>query len=90
MWKTFLDLIQIIFVDVSLAADNAIVVAMAANALPLKQRKLAISIGILIAMVMRIMATFGATKLLQYDVIMFIGGLSLFYMAWRMWDELQS
>ena len=74
-------LIAIIFIDLVLAGDNALLIGMVAKNLPAKQQKKVIIIGTLAAIIMRIIFTLLAVKLLAIDGLLFIGGVLLVYIA---------
>ena len=74
-------LVQIIFIDVIMAADNAIIIGMiAANFAP-KHRKQIIMYGILAAFVFRIIFALSATYLFGFPIIKIIGGLLLIWIV---------
>jgi len=83
-------LFQVIMIDLVLAADNAIVIGLAAAGLPHHQRARAILIGIIAATVLRIGFALITTWLLQIGPILLIaGGLLLLWVCWKMWRELR-
>ena len=88
MMQTLLDFLQVVFVDISLAGDNAIVVAAAAQVLPPHQRSRAIVIGIAVATICRIVFTYLATMLLQFTWLQVVGALALFWISWKMLGDL--
>ena len=77
-------------IDLVLAGDNAVVIALAAAGLPATQRKRAITIGILTATALRIALASIATQLLQILGLLFAGGLLLLWVCWKMWRELHA
>lgn len=77
----WLALLQIIWVNILLSGDNAIVIALACRNLPEKQRRLGIFWGVLAAVVLRIVLTIFAVKLLELPYLKFIGGLLLIYIG---------
>jgi YjbE family integral membrane protein len=81
-------LLSVIWVDLALAADNAIAVGLAASALPAEQRRRVVMIGITLALVLRIIFALGATWLMQFPWLLVIGGLVLFWVAWKMWRDI--
>ena len=83
-------LLQVILVDLVLAGDNAIVVAMASAGLPERQRLRVITIGILLAVVMRIGFALLTVQLLQITGILLAGGLLLAWVCWKLWQELRA
>jgi YjbE family integral membrane protein len=81
---------QVVLIDVALAGDNAIVVGMAAAGLPSKQRAKAIAIGMAGAAVLLIIFAIMATQLLKIIGLLFLGGLLLRWVCWKMWRELRE
>jgi YjbE family integral membrane protein len=79
---------QVLLIDVVLAGDNAIVVGALAAGLPAAQRKKVILIGIIAALVLRIIFALAVTQLLQIVGLILAGGLLLLWVAWRMWREI--
>ena len=77
----WLALAQIIWVNILLSGDNAVVIALAARSLPPKQQKQAIQIGSGAAIVMRIVLTLVAAQLLQLPWLKLIGALLLVYIG---------
>src|SRR5690606_34361882 len=59
-----------------------------ASALPREQQRRAIFWGILLALILRILFAGITIQLLQIPGLLFVGGLLLFWVAWRMWDDL--
>ncbi|WCT73277.1 TerC family protein [Sphingomonas naphthae] len=82
--------VQVLMIDVMLAGDNAIVVGALAAGLPAEQRRKVILIGILAALVLRIVFALAVSQLLQIVGLVFAGGLLLVWVAWKMWRELRS
>src|SRR5678815_835888 len=80
---------EILLIDIVLAGDNAIVVGALAAGLPPQQRKKVIMIGVLAALVLRILFALIVTQLLQIVGLVLAGGLLLLWVAWRMWRELR-
>jgi len=83
-------LIQVILIDLALAGDNAVAVGLAASALPQHQQRVAIFWGIIGALVLRIFFALITVQLLQFKGILLVGGLLLFWVAWRMWQDLKA
>jgi YjbE family integral membrane protein len=82
--------VEILMIDIVLAGDNAIVVGALAAGLPAEQRKRVILIGVLAALVLRIVFALIVTQLLQIVGLVLAGGLLLLWVAWRMWRELRA
>lgn len=85
-----LNISQIIFADIILSGDNALVIAMAASALSPELRKKALLFGLALAAVLRIIFAVSATYLLQIPGILFFGGLLLAWVCWRFYNELKN
>ena len=83
-------LLQVILIDLALAADNAIVIGMAAAGLPKPQRRQAIMIGIIGATVLRILFAVFTTQLLEIVGLLIAGGILLLWVAWKMWRDLRA
>ena len=81
--------VQVLLIDLVLAGDNAIVVGALAAGLPADQRRKVIIIGVLAALVLRIAFALVVSQLLQIIGLIFIGGLLLVWVAWKMWRELR-
>jgi YjbE family integral membrane protein len=82
--------IQVLMIDLVLAGDNAIVVGALAAGLTPEQRRKVIMIGVLAALVLRILFALIVTQLLQIIGLILIGGLLLLWVAWRMWRDLRA
>ncbi len=81
---------QVLFIDIVLAGDNAIVVGMAAAGLPPEQRRKAILWGIAAATIMRIGFAMITTQLLAIVGITLAGGVLLLWVCWKMYRELRA
>jgi YjbE family integral membrane protein len=81
---------QVIMIDLVLAGDNAIVIALAAAGLPHEQRTKAILIGIGAATALRIVFAGITTQLLRLVGLLLAGGLLLLWVCWKMWRELRA
>jgi YjbE family integral membrane protein len=80
---------EILFIDIVLAGDNAIVVGALAAGLPAEQRKKVILIGVIAALVLRIVFALLVSQLLQIVGLILAGGILLLWVAWRMYRELR-
>ena len=80
-------LTQIIFIDLVLAGDNAIIIGMVASKFPVQQRKLIIFWGIGGAVVLRIILTLLTAYLLQISGLRLIGGLLLLYIIYKLYVD---
>lgn len=83
-------LIQIIAIDALMAGDNAIVVGMAAAAVPEDKRKKVIVLGTAAAVILRIAFAAVAVQLLKVVGLALAGGLLLAYVAYDMYRELRG
>src|SRR6476469_6376511 len=80
---------EILLIDIVLAGDNAIVVGALAAGLPADQRKKVIMIGVLAALVLRIVFALVVSQLLQVVGLVLAGGILLLWVAWRMYREIR-
>jgi len=78
---------SIILANVLLSGDNAVVIAMAARGLPASQQKKAIVFGSGAAIVMRIILTLAAVKMLGLPWLKLVGGLALLYIGANLMSE---
>ena len=80
-------LTQIIFIDLVLAGDNAIIIGMVASKFPVNQRKQIIFWGISGAVILRIILTLLTAYLLQISGLRLIGGLLLLYIVYKLYID---
>ena len=80
-------LTQIIFIDLVLAGDNAIIIGMVASKFPPEQRKKVIFWGIGSAVILRIILTLLTAYLLQITGLRLIGGLLLLYIVYKLYVD---
>ena len=80
-------LLQIIFIDLVLAGDNAIIIGMVASQFPADQRKKIIFWGIGGAVILRIILTLITAYLLQITGLRLIGGLLLLYIVYKLYTD---
>ena len=80
-------LLQIIFIDLVLAGDNAIIIGMVASQFPPDQRKKIIFWGIGGAVILRIILTLITAYLLQITGLRLIGGLLLLYIVYKLYTD---
>ena len=78
---------QIIFIDLVLAGDNAIIIGMVASKFPVDQRKKVIFWGIGGAVILRIILTMLTAYLLQITGLRLIGGLLLLYIVYKLYTD---
>ena len=82
--------LQVVMIDLVLAADNAVVVGMAAAGLAKKDRSKAILVGIACATILRIVFALVASYLLSIIGLLLAGGLLLLWVCWKMWREIRE
>jgi YjbE family integral membrane protein len=82
-------LASVIVVDLVLAGDNAIAVAMAASGLPSARRRHVIAVGTALATALRIALALIAARLLAIVGLTLAGGLLLLFVAWKLFRELR-
>ena len=85
-WGAFLTIIGI---DLVLSGDNAVVIGMAASRLPPRQRQQAIVFGIAAATALRIFFSLIVLYLLQITGLLFLGGLLLMWVAYKLYREVR-
>ena len=79
---------QIVFIDLVLAGDNAIVIGMVASQFPIDQRKKIIFWGIGAAVILRIIFTLLTAYLLQITGLRLIGGILLLYICYKLYLDI--
>ena len=79
---------QIVFIDLVLAGDNAIIIGMVASQFPIDQRKKIIFWGIAAAVILRIVFTLITAYLLQIKGIRLFGGILLLYVCYKLYLSL--
>ena len=85
--EQFVILAQIIFIDLVLAGDNAIIIGMVASKFPAEERKKVIFWGIGGAVILRIILTMLTAYLLQITGLRLIGGLLLLYIVYKLYTD---
>jgi len=80
-WVFFSGLLSVIMIDLILAGDNAVVIAMAVQKLHGKQRKWGIILGAGAAVILRVICTFFAAQMLKVALLKFIGGALIAWIA---------
>ena len=78
---------QIVFIDLVLAGDNAIIIGMVASKFPLDQRKKIIFWGIGAAIILRIIFTLLTAYLLQITGLKLVGGILLLYICYKLYVD---
>tara|TARA_A100001011_G_scaffold92754_1_gene97536 strand:+ start:891 stop:1472 length:582 start_codon:yes stop_codon:yes gene_type:complete len=79
---------QIVFIDLVLAGDNAIIIGMVASKFPAAERKKIIFWGIGGAVLLRIILTLLTAYLLQITGLRLIGGLALLYICYKLYKDI--
>ena len=78
---------QIVFIDLVLAGDNAIIIGMVASQFPSDQRKKIIFWGIAAAVILRIFFTLITAYLLQITGLRLVGGILLLYICYKLYAD---
>lgn len=82
--------LQVVFVDIILAGDNAIVVAMVVVGLPADSRARVLVIGIAAATLMRVFFALLTVQLLNVLGLSLAGGILLLWVTWKLWRDLKA
>lgn len=83
-WEFILSWLKIVVIDLTLAGDNAVVIALAVRTLPRRQQRLGILWGAVGAVVVRVGLTFIAAQLLRLPFLQLVGGLLLIWIAFKL------
>src|SRR6478736_7733666 len=83
----WIGLLKIVWINIILSGDNAVVIAMAARSLPPQQQRTAVLFGSGAAVVLRIALTVVAAKLLALPYLQIIGGLLLLWIGTQLLSE---
>ncbi|MFB3925105.1 MAG: TerC family protein [Syntrophales bacterium] len=83
-WEFILGALSIIVIDLVLAGDNAVIIAMAVRTLPRRERKRGIFYGAGAAVALRVVFTFFAAQLLQIQFVKFAGGAFIIWIALKL------
>lgn len=86
-WQFFSGLISIVIIDLILAGDNAVVIAMAVRSLPADKRKKGIILGAGAAVLLRVLATFFVSQMLQINFLKLVGGALILWIAVKLFVE---
>lgn len=81
VWEWGAAILSIVLIDIVLAGDNAVVIALAVRQLEPRQRLIGIAVGSAVAVGLRVVLTFFAAQLLAMDYIKVIGGALVFWIA---------
>jgi YjbE family integral membrane protein len=86
-WEFATAFMSILLIDLVLAGDNAVVIAMAVRSLPRRQRFKGLIGGAAAAVVLRVIITFFAAKLLQIGYVKLLGGILILWIAVNLFTE---
>ncbi len=86
-WRFFFSFLNIIFINIVLSGDNALIIAMAVRSLPRQQRRQGLVLGSGVAVIVQIVITFFATRLLDVPFIKLAGGLLIIWIAVKLFLE---
>jgi YjbE family integral membrane protein len=81
------NVLSIVLIDVLLAGDNAVVIALAVKSLPPRERRIGIAAGASAAVVLRIILTFFAARLLLLNYVRFVGGALVIWIAVKLFSD---
>ncbi|HUQ52229.1 MAG TPA: YjbE family putative metal transport protein [Gammaproteobacteria bacterium] len=84
------ELVEVVFVNLVLSADNAIVVGIAVAGLPAKNRLRIMAIGIAGATLLRVVFAIFTAQLLEVVGLKLAGGALLLWICWKLWTELRT
>ena len=90
MTQWLLEILQIIIADIVLSGDNALIIGMAASAVPEQHRKKVIFIGLMAAAVLRILFALVASYLISIPGLLLLGGLLLFWVCWKFYQDIKE
>lgn len=82
-----MSVLSIIIIDLVLAGDNAVVIAMAVRNLPAEKRRKGIALGAAAAVGLRVVATFFVSQLLNIALVRFAGGLTILWIGTKLFME---
>jgi YjbE family integral membrane protein len=74
---------SIVMIDLLLAGDNALVIALAVRSLPPRERRWGLGLGAALAVVLRVLLTALAARLLRVEYLQVAGGLFVLWIAWK-------
>ena len=85
--ENLMAILSIVLIDLLLAGDNAVVIALAVQSLQPRQRRFGILLGATFAVMLRIILTFFASKLLAASYVKLIGGILIFWIAVKLLND---
>jgi YjbE family integral membrane protein len=83
-WHFIFSWLKIVVLDLTLAGDNALVIAMAVRTLPFRQQRIGIFLGALGAVIVRVSLTFAAAQFLLFPYVQLTGGILLVWIAFKL------
>lgn len=83
-WAFAVGVLQIVVIDLILAGDNAVVIALAVKTLPREKRLIGITFGAGFAVILRVTLTFFAAQLLMVSYVKLVGGGLIFWIACKL------
>lgn len=83
-WQWVLAIFNIVWIDIVLAGDNAVVIALAVRSLPPRQRRMGIVLGAGAAVILRGVLTVATTHLLSVPFLKLVGGLLILWIAFKL------
>jgi YjbE family integral membrane protein len=86
-WSFLSSLFSIVLIDLILAGDNAVVIAMAVRSLPSHQRRKGIILGSAAAVILRVILTFFVAQMLQINYLKLVGGVLITWIAVKLFVE---
>jgi YjbE family integral membrane protein len=86
-WAFFLRILNIVIIDLILAGDNAVIIAMAVRSLPRRQRRWGILLGSGAAVLLRVVLTFFVSQILVVQFIKLAGGVLIAWIAVKLFIE---
>jgi len=86
----FIALIQVLMIDIVLAGDNAVVIALAAARVPPALRNKVILWGLAAAVALRVILAVIAVSLMQVIGLTLAGGILLLWVCWRFWRDISG
>src|SRR5215469_4150261 len=75
--------LRIVLIDLLLAGDNALVIALAGRSLPPRERRVGTACGAALAVILRVALTFVAARMLTVPYLKLAGGLFVLWVAWK-------
>ncbi len=85
--ENIMAILSIVLIDLLLAGDNAVVIALAVQSLDQRQRRFGIVLGATFAVILRIILTFFASKLLAASYVKLIGGIFILWIAVKLLND---